>query len=145
MYRTLTWIYVDKKLKWQKLGCVKILPDQTVSIYFHATCLTHLSADWPPFLLGVFWLDSLFGCPPLLPSDWPSLMSLACLKSPCPAPRPTLPPPRPLCFGCLREVWGLAVKRERHREQMREIKLKHEHIISTIMSTHFQKQTTWLS
>lgn len=83
--------------------------------------LTHFSAGGFPFLLGVFWLDILFGCAPVLPSDWPSLMSLACLKSPCPAPLPPLPPPRPRWFGCLREVWGLATRRK--REQTREVKL----------------------
>lgn len=79
--------------------------------------LTHFSAGGFTFLLGVFWLDILLGCAPVFPSDWPSLMSRACL-SPCPAPRPPpRPPPRPRWFGCLREVWGFAAYRKTKQQE----------------------------
>lgn len=79
--------------------------------------LTYFSPGGFPFLLAALWLDVLFGCPPGLLSGWPSLTSLACLKSPWPPPRPQPPPPRlpprPRWFGCLREVWGLAAQRKK--------------------------------
>lgn len=107
------------KLNWQseKWNTALLnLPAGSTHSHPNPNCFTHLSGGWFPFLLDVFWLDILFGCPPVLPSDGPSLKSLACLKSPCPAPRPgppPLPPPRPRWFGCLREFWGLAVEREK--------------------------------